>query len=399
MRAIELQEGSAEYSIKISDNLHEIKEDWNRVCRNSIYFNSDYLELLESYGPDGYTYYYAIVYLNGEAEGIYYFQKKTIELAKDFRVHTHSKNPLKKIGVFFQKQFFRMIRYELLVFGNVLLTGEYAYFFRNENPGKSEFNKLTNTVLRQVQEFIKANKGRKFKSVLSKDFYVDSALSHGPFPMNDFTEFQVQPDMILKIKPDWASFADYTASVKSKYRVKFKKVNSKGRDLEYRDLSPDDMASLKNDIHKLYLNTSQRASFSLFVLHDEYFLQLKKTFPDRFIATGVFLDDKLVAFYTLILNGENADAHFLGYNPALNSRYQIYFNILLKLIEKSISLNAKILNLSRTALEIKSSVGAEPFSMNIYLKINNNFLNNRLSWILKRTVPAVDWIQRRPFKE
>ena len=60
--------------------------------------------------------------------------------------------------------------------------------------------------------------------------------------------------------------------------------------------------------------------------------------------------------------------------------------------------DTKYLNLSRTALEIKSSVGAEPHDMYVYLKHQNKFVNKLLPSILNRVVPKNSWEQRSPFK-
>ena len=116
------------------------------------------------------------------------------------------------------------------------------------------------------------------------------------------------------------------------------------------------------------------------------------------ILYGVFLENKLVGFFTFIKNGPLADAHFLGYDVSLNSKYQIYFNMLLKLLESAIEQKASHLNLSRTALEIKSSVGAEPFDMSVYLRHENSLINKFGKFILDRTVPKNEWQQRSPFK-
>ena len=105
-----------------------------------------------------------------------------------------------------------------------------------------------------------------------------------------------------------------------------------------------------------------------------------------------------MAFFTLIKIGKIADAHFLGYDVKLNSQYQIYFNILLLLVEQAIEMKASHLNLSRTALEIKSSVGAEPLEMNVHFRYHNGLIQKLIPQIMKTYVPEDDWLQRKPFK-
>ena len=388
---------SENYIVRISDNIDDLKFDWDKTSRKSIYFNSAYLVLLEKHGPIGYSYYYVIVYEGAEAIGVFYFQRKTIDLHKDFRVHTHSKNLFKKFAVFAQKQLFKLVNHEFLINGNVLLTGEYAYYFVNE-LSVNKFSMLSNHVYDLVINFIHERSGKKIQSILAKDFYVGANFKVSNFQNSEFTEFKVQPDMVLKLNPEWKNFDDYINAVKSKYRVKFKKVLSKGKELDFVSLDLIELEKEMNAMYDLYCATSDKASFSLFKLQPDYFLELKKALPEYFHAIGVYLDKRLVAFCTVIINGKNADGHFLGYDVKLNSQYQIYFNILLKLIEKSILYKVDNLNLSRTALEIKSSVGAEPHAMNIYLRHNNKLFNKILPALLDKVVPKVEWIQRVPFK-
>ncbi len=53
---------------------------------------------------------------------------------------------------------------------------------------------------------------------------------------------------------------------------------------------------------------------------------------------------------------------------------------------------------ARTAMEIKSSIGAKPHNMHIYLKHTNNIIANTvLKLIVKYANPVRDWEERHPF--
>ena len=388
---------SDQYKAIITDNIDSIKNEWDDTTRDSFYYDHRYLKVLEEKGPAKYKYYYCLLKKNDEFAAVYYFQRKQISLYDDFRLHSHSKNPIIKFFVWLQRQSFRLINQQLLVAGNVLLTGEYSFYYCQDCDNETK-TAISDFVFDSACSYVKEHTGKRVSAILSKDFYAGDEFKVDDFYGSDFTKFKVQPDMVVSIDPSWESYEDYLAAVKSKYRVKFKKVAKKGAALEFKDLDVEDLERLNDEMYALYSKTSDKASFSLFKLHPEYFLELKKVFGNRFTVRGVFLEDKMVAFFSIILNGKNADAHFLGYNVELNARHQIYFNILLKLVEEAIKQKASYLNLSRTALEIKSSVGAVPYAMNIYLKHNTKFLNKLLPSILNRIVPKEDWIQRVPFK-
>lgn len=383
------------YSFAIYNSVNQIKDEWNTSFKGVHYSHSNYLSLLERSGPIGYNYYYVIVKQDGQAMALYYFQRKEVHLSKDFRIHTHDPGFLSKLRVSLMKNFFKLVKHQILICGNVLLTGEYG---QSKLDQEGMVHGLTDSVIAEVKSYIQKQENKKIQSILFKDFYKDEGWSKDKFDATGFTEVTVQPDMIIPFKKEWLSFEDYMAAVKSKYRVKFKKVLKKAKALEFRELNLEETERYNDTMYALYKETADRALFSLFLLHPKYFLDLKKTFEDNIILTGVFLDEKLVGFYTFIDNGEMADAHFLGYDVKLNSKHQLYFNILLRLLTTGIERRVSYLNLSRTALEIKSSVGAEPHDMAIYLRSENKLINKFLPKILDKTVPKNNWVQRSPFK-
>ena len=383
-------------SITITDNISNIIEQWDRHCGENVYVQSDYLSVLESQGPIGYRYYYVCVYLQEQIVGLVYCQCKQIKLKEDFRVHAHSEALWEKIKVSLTKFAFGFIKHNILVCGNVLLTGEFG--MRLDAAITTHTSELASTILSEVIVYAKKEQGVKINSTLLKDFYKEGPLQKLTFNHQDYTQFVVQPDMVIHLHEDWTTYDDYLKAVKSKYRVKFKKVKKKGDALTFRELDEAGAERYNNDMYKLYKKTADRAVFSLFLLGEGYFGALKKQMGDKLKLIGVFLDEKLIAFYTYISNGPQGDAHFLGYDVQLNSTYQIYFNILLKLIETAIEDNASYLNLSRTALEIKSSVGAIPHEMYVHLKYHNKPINKLLPRLLAQFVPENDWQPRSPFK-
>ena len=388
---------SHEYQIYITDRVDRLSDEWNGLVNDNVYLRSSYLGLLEQHGPLGYHYYYALTKKDGIPVGITYFQRKVVDLSKDFRIHSHSKNIFAKLRVQFLKWFFRFLKSDLLIMGNVLLTGEYAFHF-SQDVNQRELNHILEITIKEVKAFIWNHSKRKIKTTLIKDFYTGDTFKKMAFNLEGFTEFHVQPDMIIKIRDDWSSYDDFLSSVKSKYRVKFKKVVSKSKTMEFREMDTDQLKIHNDAMYALYEATADRALFSLFKLSNPYFRELKSAMPDAVTIYGVFLENRLVGFYTFIQNGDFGDAHFLGYDVTLNSKHQLYFNILLRLINLAILKKVKYLNLSRTALEIKSSVGAEPYDMNIYMNYHQSFLNARLPWILDKIVPKNNWQQRSPFK-
>ena len=383
-------------SLVIADNIQAIIGQWDQHAGEISYASSNYLSLLEKFGPIGYSYYYALLKKDNKVVGLIYCQHKPLELHKDFRVHTHSDALYEKIKVKVTKALFKLVRNDILICGNVLLTGEYG--IRLDESIEEDQNKLVTQVLEKIRAFIKKHHKIKIKSTMLKDFYISGPLKQQEFKSSAYTNFKVQPDMIITIRKEWKTYDDYLASVKSKYRVKFKKVKKKGSGLSFRLLSTDDVTKYNTAMYNMYKEISGRATFNMFLLDENYFLKLREAFSDNLILYGVFLNDEIVAFFTYLRNGKVGDAHFLGYIPELNNKHQIYFNILLRLIETAIEDGVDYLNLSRTALEIKSSVGAEAYDMEVHLHYHIGWINKLLPFLLGKFVPENNWLPRSPFK-
>lgn len=351
--------------------------------------------MLEAHGPIAFSYYYAMIYQDSQPIGLVYTQFKQIELYKDYRIHAHSDKILEQLKVGVSKFLFRFVRHGMLICGNVVLTGEYGY----KLDGKSfDESKLMPAILDLICAYAKRRDGHRVNSILMKDFYTDKAFQRQSFGSQAYYSFQVQPDMIIRIRDDWESYEDYLSEVKSKYRVKFKKIKKKGEALHYTAFDYETARQYDQQMYALYKATADRATFSMFILSPNYFSELKAALGDKLHLYGVFHGDNLIAFYSFVNDGEIGDAHFLGYNVALNSKYQIYFNILLRLVEEAIVTKVKYLNLSRTALEIKSSVGAEPYEMSVHLKYNNALINKVTPFFMSKFVPPTEWLPRSPFK-
>ncbi len=392
MKQVIIKEQGKSYTLIITHKISDIKAEWNLLSGQHTYAQTDYLELLENNGPKGFGYVYVVVKTVSEVLATYYFQHKTIKLYEDFRIHSHKKDFFSKTRIKVLKQLFKLIKHDILISGNVLLTGEYAYS-NSANSLSYIYDRLTESACLYIKEV----HNKRIKTILAKDFYIDNEVKHIDFHGAKYAKIEVQPDMVFKVNPEWKDYQDYIGAVRSKYRVKFKKVKKKGNNLNIRKLDESDALTYNDQMYSMYKDTADRATFSLFLLHENYFSTLKKVLGDNLSLFGVFLEERMVGFFTFVKNGDAADAHFLGYDVHLNSKYQLYFNILLKLVEEAILIKAKYLNLSRTALEIKSSVGAEPYRMNVFLKHRNPLLNIILPTLLKYTVPENNWVQRSPY--
>ena len=113
---------------------------------------------------------------------------------------------------------------------------------------------------------------------------------------------------------------------------------------------------------------------------------------------GYYLDDKLIGYFTTFLNGQELEAHFLGLEPKYNHEFQLYLNMLYDIIQIGIDSEAKLIVFARTAMAIKSSVGAVAHEMYCYMRHRSSFPNKFIKPLLKYLRPEADWEPRHPFK-
>jgi predicted N-acyltransferase len=187
---------------------------------------------------------------------------------------------------------------------------------------------------------------------LVKDFYTPELFTT-QFIKYGFSRLQVEPNMIIKLQDSWRSFEDYKEALKSKYRVKVNKADSKSAQLHCKLLDESEFKLYKNQLQSLYENTIKNANFNAQVLNLNTYLRLRKAFKKDFTVTAYFLADQLVGFATALVNDKHLDAHFIGLNYDLNKTHSIYPRILNDYIRLGIKKRLKQINFGRTASEIK----------------------------------------------
>jgi predicted N-acyltransferase len=205
--------------------------------------------------------------------------------------------------------------------------------------------------------------------------------------------------MMLSIRSNWKNFDHYLEDMTTKYRTRAKRAFKKMDGLKCLELDEMLLERHKTEIFNLYLNIAKGVGFNLIELHQDYFLEMKKTFGESLMIRGIFEHNTLVGFYTTLHNYDELETGFLGFEEKYNPTHQLYLNLLYDMVRQGIEKGVKRIVFARTAMEIKSSVGAEPHTMHTYVRHNNRFVNPFLPKIIQSLSPKAEWVQRKPFKE
>ena len=206
--------------------------------------------------------------------------------------------------------------------------------------------------------------------------------------------------MVFHLDESWSSFDDYLAAITSKYRVKIKKAKSQIEDFEIRSLNADEILNHAAEINELFEEIISNVSFNALKFPEGYFANLKRELKEDFDFFGFFKDGEFKGFFTIIHGSEEMEAHYIGVRNADNKKYKIYFNLLLELTRIGIEKGYKRINFSRTAMEIKSSVGAVGEDLNCYYKHPNPLFQSLSIYLFRLLKPSrVKWTPRSPFKK
>ena len=203
--------------------------------------------------------------------------------------------------------------------------------------------------------------------------------------------------MLIALKSDWENFEDYKNALKSKYRIKANKADSKSEGLEGRFLSKKEIQSYQNDLQNLYQNTIDKANFNAQVLNLNTYISLKDCYKKDFIVKAYFLEGKIVGFLSALKNKTHLDAHFIGLDYDLNKTHAIYLRILNDYVRLGIQHRVGQINLGRTASEIKTTIGAMPLELSCYIKHKNKFINALIKPFFKK-IQIKGFKQHNPFK-
>lgn len=282
----------------------------------------------------------------------------------------------------------------LLVCGNLLISGNHGISAIDH----ASFLAAVQSIL-PVKKAIEQSLPRTEKIVgfMVKDFYEEEDQIASPVLSKNYFMLNTDPEMIFDVDPSWKNFEDYLAALSSKYRVRTKAAMAKLEGITIRELSHSEVKSNIDMLYNLNDNVIRKAPVKLIRPSPDYFLQLKEIYGDFFLIKGFFLDDKMIAFTSALWNKYHMEAHCIGIDYSLNSRYSIYQNILYSYINDAIECKSNRLYFGRTALEIKSTTGAKPFHLACYFRFANRMLNLLAKPMISSTGPG-DWIPRDPFK-
>ncbi len=382
-------------------SMKDVSTDWDIAApASNLFLQRKYLNLLEENAPNRMQFRYILFYKNDMPIGVANCQIQAFNADDSLQQGSATKQKSRFLStVSKQIKHFVASRFEFntLICGNLLLTGEHGFYFQEGLFSKAIQFELVRSALHQLCKDLKKDK-LEISVNLLKEYCEECRSSSQPLLDENYKEFTIQPNMILDIRPDWKTFDDYLGAMYSKYRVRVKRAMKKGKDIVRKSLSADEIRENLDLLYSLYEEVASGAGFNVMKLNKNYFLALKETLQDNFTLMAYYLDNQIIGYYTLINNHKELEAHFLGFDKSKNHSHQIYLNMLYDMVRVGIEQQFKQIIFARTALEIKSSVGAEAHEMYCYMRHRSQISNHFLTTIYEYLKPDDEWQPRHPFK-
>lgn len=381
---------------RIYNTVNELPKAWDSLPTNDNFLKSSFLTGLENSCPSNITSFYVGVFKDEDLVGIAIIQRVQMYLDDIFR--RTSNNKLKQIG---KQLVSKIIKGNALIVGNLMHTGQHGLYFNTLEISISDYLNNIHKAIQDLTVEIKQRFNKKIRIIAFKDYFENDAVHECSafFDSHNLYKVQVQPNMVFSILNTWKTQEDYIGAFNKKYRRRYRTARKKSTELTCKELDVDFIKNHADVIFKLYENVSDNARVNSFKLSEDHFYSLKANLKDNFKVFGYFFNQELVGFYSIILNEGILETYFLGYRQELQHKYQMYLNMLFDMAFYGVENGFKTIVYARTAMEIKSSIGAEAHKMYIYLKHTNNFVANTiLKLVVKYMNPIRKWEQRHPFK-
>ncbi len=382
-------------NFQIYNTVTELPADWNGLVAHDIFLQSHYFEALENASPKNISWFYLGIFNDKKLVGAAVIQRVELYLEDIFRNYKDSCYRQK-----FKHFVSKFLKGNMLVVGNLVHTGQHGIYFDSNSISQSKFLGTIYNALDELKRNIKKNYKKNIRIIMLKDFFTDDYihLEKDFFHSENLHKISVQPNMILHVQSQWKHFDDYIFALNKKYKQRYKVARKKAGEIVKKELTLADIELQSDRLYELYKTVSDNAKINTFILPKGHFCELKRHLGSNFKVFGYYLDKSLIGFYTLILNNKVLETYFLGYDEAHQYSNQIYLNMLYDMLDFAISNTFSSIVYARTAMEIKSSIGAKPQKMDVYLKHTNPLMNGSLERIFKLMNPAQDWEERHPFK-
>ena len=180
------------------------------------------------------------------------------------------------------------------------------------------------------------------------------------------------------------TFDDYLNKLRSSYRRRLNKALSQRNNIIIRKIINSNFTP---EHYNLYLSIMNRTANPLEILPIEFFKQYE-TVIYEFIDKS---NENIIGFIQLKEFDDKLCFLFGGFNKEDVEKFDIYYNMLLKIIEIGIEKKVKKIDFGQTAEESKLKIGCKEVNKYLYAHHSNTIINS----LIQKLLPLMSY---RPYK-
>jgi hypothetical protein len=205
--------------------------------------------------------------------------------------------------------------------------------------------------------------------------------------------FSLKGDPFMIVENRWKTVDQYAASLKKKYRVRYKKALALKNQFDFKEIESKE-GLLK--CSELLAQTLESKVVALPKDISSLIEGFKEWFGNDYLVVGALLQGEVIGFIAYIKTPTALRA--MHYGATGHAPDGLYSALMFEVIERGIQMEVQEINLGRTATEIKSTYGAVPRDNYFSFYTRNPIMKFVLSLVQRRYKPK-EYILRSPFKE
>lgn len=376
---------------KLYESVSELPIDFwdNLIADDNYVMRSEYLRAMEESKSEKIESRFVSMEKGDRLLGFLYLQVVTIhKTGLNENVNSGKTSKWREEIARYLKRGLNKIKTRVLVVGSILVSGMYGMQLA-KGVAREEFIDAMHAVLSDLRKELSTS------FVFVKDFEPIWDECGKQLEKFGYQRVISQPSMEIEIL--WNSWEEYMADLLSKYRVRAKKIIKNSKSLEMKEFSLDDMIEHEESIFNMYMDLISRSEFTMGTSGPKFFTKMKEKVGDNYLCYGYFLDGKLLGFLTGFLTPNILESHFIGFDHSKIRSHGFYQRILQDFLRLAIEHKVPRLTYGRTAMEIKSTLGAEPKNMDSFMWAKSKVVHALLPSMFDR-LRGDDWVQRRPLK-
>lgn len=379
------------------------------VAGHSFFLQRPYLQMLEDFGPENVELRYVMIYARigalWQAQAALVLQIVTVHGRQFGGTGTAPQQKLRKRELPLAllkkalapaaKSLQQGLRERVLVCGNLLTYGFHGIAFKNGTDPAPIWPAIAEALYR-IRRAEKISGQTDF--ILIKDLRRQELPASHILSQLSYRALETEPNMVLKIAPEWKNHEHYLASLHSKYRSAvrqqiLKPIEAGACVLEHlTDLEPEAAR-----LHELYMAVHEQAGMRLFTLPQEYFPALAETAGANMLCSVIRREGQILGFIITLKEGTGGLGYHIGYDKQAARDLPLYLRLLHASIDDACRLGCDSLSLGRTALEPKARLGAQPEPLTVWMRHRQPVMNMLVKRVLGM-VPHEEAPERNPFK-